>query len=72
VKITVVVTCTMMAVVYTIARCRCGNRLMDIPGEVLPEVRILASEAHRSGRGRAILCKKCKELCEVIEHRKAA
>jgi hypothetical protein len=73
VNITVLVTCTVTAVVvaYTSVRCRCGRRIMDVPGEVLPEVRVLAKEAHPSGRGRTVRCK-CGGVCEVIEHRKAA
>jgi len=68
--ITVYVTCTV--VVYSVARCKCGRRLLDVPGQVFVEVRTLSSESQRSGRGPTLICPRCKDLCEVIEHRKAA
>jgi hypothetical protein len=36
------------------------------------EVRALTHMSQRSGRGPALTCPRCKDLCEVIEHRKAA
>jgi DNA-directed RNA polymerase subunit RPC12/RpoP len=67
-------TCTVISVTvaYTSARCVCGHRLMDIPGHVHAEVRLLRSEADRTGRGRAIKCSRCGGLLEVIEHGEAA
>lgn len=56
------------AVTYTVARCPdCDRKLMTIPGEVMVEVRKLRAAGRPTGMGRVLSCKRCAELCEVIE-----
>lgn len=57
------------AVVYSDARCpNCHRLVMAIPGTPTFEVRAVASNAHRSGRGRVVSCHRCRTLCEIVEH----
>ena len=56
------------AVCFTDARCVCGRRVMAVPGRVTLEVRRVATEQDRSGRGRVIKCHRCRSLVEIIEH----
>lgn len=57
------------AVVYSEVRCpKCDRRVMDIPGKVLVQTRIVDKD-RASGRGRVIVCNRCKAYVEVIEHR---
>jgi hypothetical protein len=56
------------SVVYTDVRCICNRRVMSVPGVVAVEVRVVKSDADRSGRGRVLSCKRCSSLLEVIEH----
>ncbi len=54
---------------FTQARCpKCKRRIMDIPGDVILEERMVNSEAERSGRGRVVSCRRCQKLVEIIEH----
>lgn len=64
------ITVTSRAVVYTDVRCpNCRRLVMAIPGTPLFEVRKVASNDERSGRGRVVSCHRCSTLCEVVEHR---
>jgi DNA-directed RNA polymerase subunit RPC12/RpoP len=58
-------------IAYTDARCPgCRRRVMAVPGVgVTLEVRMVRTDAERSGRGRVVGCARCKGLVEVIEHR---
>jgi len=57
------------AVVFTDVRCpSCQRRVMAIPGKPTLDVRVVQSDADRSGRGRVISCKRCSALLDVIEH----
>lgn len=47
----------------------CNRLVMAIPGVVTLHVQSVASNAHRSGRGRVVNCPRCGALLEVIEHR---
>lgn len=54
---------------YTEARCAACNRVIGAwPGAVTLEVRKVANNAARSGRGVGVPCKRCNQLCEVINH----
>jgi hypothetical protein len=56
-------------VIYTDARCpTCNRRVMSVPGTMTLDVRVVANDAARSGRGRVVGCKRCATLCEIIEH----
>ncbi len=55
--------------VFTDARCpKCRRLVMAIPGLPTIEVRTVASNSDRSGRGRVVDCRRCSTLLEVIEH----
>ena len=63
------ITVSARAVVYSDARCpNCHRLVMAIPGTPLFEVRAVASNEHRSGRGRVVSCHRCRTLCEIVEH----
>ena len=68
VAVTLTVMVSIAIALYTQVHCLCGRRLYDAPGRIIPEVRRIESEAERSGRGRALTCKRCSQLVEVIEH----
>lgn len=57
------------AIVYSDARCpNCHRLVMAIPGTPLFEVRAVATNQDRSGRGRVVSCQRCRTLCEIVEH----
>lgn len=65
-------TVTARVVAYTEARCQgCGHPVMGVPGRALIEMRRVRNNAERSGRGRVAVCRRCKAMWEVIEHRGA-
>jgi hypothetical protein len=41
---------------------------MAVPGLTRVEVRMIQTNAERSGRGRVVSCGRCRRLCEVVEH----
>lgn len=67
VYVTLTVAARMMA--YTVVRCPgCSLKLVDVPGRVLIEARTIESRNHACGRGFIVACKRCRDLCEVVEH----
>lgn len=61
---------TQVVAIYTEARCpTCHRQIMAVPGSVTIEVRPLANQGERSGRGAVVSCKRCQQLREVIVHR---
>ena len=63
-------TVTARAIVFTDARCpNCRRLVMAVPGTPAIEVRAVAHNDQRSGRGRVVSCQRCRTLCEVVEHR---
>ncbi len=63
-------TVTARAFSYTDVHCpKCNRRVLALPGSHLLEVRLVASESERSGRGAVVSCRRCKSLVEAISHR---
>jgi hypothetical protein len=55
---------------YTKVNCpKCNRRVMDLPGSPILEVRVVKSEAERSGRGPVTTCRRCKSLVEAVAHK---
>jgi hypothetical protein len=69
--VSVTLTVAAAFVVYTHVRCpSCQSTVMAIPGAIHFELRIVATNADRSGKGRVVSCYKrnCRQMVEVIEH----
>ena len=63
------ITVTRATIFYSDARCpNCHRLVMAIPGTPLFEVRAVASNEHRSGRGRVVSCHRCRTRCAIVEH----
>lgn len=67
--VSVSLTVTASAVVYTDARCpKCGKMLAAVPGSDRIGTYVRDSATDRSGRGVVVSCGRCKSLVEVIRH----
>lgn len=57
-------------VVLWAARCPppCNGLVMGVPKTNAVEVKRVTANQDSSGRGRVVVCPKCRGLCEVIEH----
>ena len=63
---------TASVVAYTVARCpECGQLVLSIPRVSQLMVNAIERWENAAGSGYVVPCKRCRTLCEVIEHEAA-